>query len=293
MNIIRQWNSKTIRFRELDNYGSLTDMAKATGKKVNDCLRLKSTQEYINSLSSVTGIPATKLVDTIQGGVPDEQGTWAERKVCLRFAQWCDSELAVQVDIWLEELLLKGSVSLKPMSPAELIIAQGQALLEMEKRQLALEKAHEETKAIAIEAKDGLNQVRDQLASLKEFAVAQPPGLPQDQADLINQAFQLLGATLLEAGVINDRPKAYSLPWRDLSLTMRNSNLNYDLNARYSNAIKKYEQDLSNWESNGKPRGQKPKKPSRISIMLRDNVITDGFSAAQQVVKATLAKLIK
>lgn len=43
-NIIRSYNGKNIRFRSSDSYGCLTDMANATGKKVNDWLRLKSTE---------------------------------------------------------------------------------------------------------------------------------------------------------------------------------------------------------------------------------------------------------
>lgn len=295
MNIIKQWNDKTIRFRPSDNYGCLTDMAQATGKKVNDWLRLKSTEEYLHSFSSITGIPVINLVDSKVGGnLPEEErGTWAERKVCLRFAQWCNSNLAVQVDIWLEELLLNGTVSIKPLTPAQMLLQQAQFMVDMEERQAKLEASQAVTHAIALEAKDGLNQVRDQLSSLKEFAVAQPPGLSQDQADLINQAFQLLGATLLEAGVFTDKTKAYSTPWRDLGLAMRNSSLNYDLNARYSNAMKIYQKELTDWETQGKPRGSKPKKPSRIALLVKDNVLTDGFKAAQQVVTSNLAKLIK
>jgi hypothetical protein len=294
MNIIKQWNNKTIRFRESDNYGCLTDMAQATGKKVGHWLENKTTSNYLNSLAMSIGIPIDQLVDVNESvGTNDERGTWAERKVCLRFAQWCDTDLAVQVDIWLEELLTKGSVSIKPLTPAQMLLQQAQFMVEMEQRQAALEQSQAEVKAIALEAKEGLSQVRDQLASLKEFAVAQPPGLAQSQADMINQAFQLLGATLLEAGVLTDRSKAYSTPWRDLGLTMRNSSINYDLNARYANAVKKYQQDLTDWEANGKPRGSKPKKPSRIALMLKDNVLTDGFKAAQQVVSSTLSKLTR
>lgn len=133
-----------------------------------------------------------------------------------------------------------------------MLLQQAQFMVDMEKRQALLEANQVEIKQIAMEAKDGLYEVRNQLASLKEFAVAQPPGLSQDLADQINQAFQLLGATLLQAGVVTDTYKAYSTPWKELGLTMRNSSINYDLNARYSNAIKKFDQELINWEANGK-----------------------------------------
>lgn len=52
-------------------------------------------------------------------------------------------------------------------------------------------------------------------------------------------------------------------------------------------------QKLTDWETQGKPRGSKPKKPSRIALLVKDNVLTDGFKAAQQVVTSNLAKLIK
>lgn len=294
MNIIKQWNGKTIRFRESDNFGSLTDMAHATGKKVGHWLENKTSNNYLESLSKSIGIPIDRLVYVNESsGTNEERGTWAERKVCLRFAQWCDTDLAVQVDIWLEELLTKGFVSIKSLTPAEMLLQQAQFMVDMEKRQAALEASQIEVKQIAQEAKDGLNDVRNQLASLKEFAVAQPPGLSQDLADQINQAFQLLGATLLQAGVVSDTNKAYSLPWRDLGLTMRNSSINYDLNARYANANKKYEADLATWIANGKPRGAKPKKPTRISILVSDNKLTEAFKGAQQVVSSRLAKIFK
>ena len=110
--IIKSWNGKTIRFRAEDQYGSLTDMAQATGKLTGHWLENKSTKEYLTSLSALIGIPITELVQVLQGGAPENQGTWAHRRVCLRFAQWCSADFAVQVDSWVEELLTKGTVSL-------------------------------------------------------------------------------------------------------------------------------------------------------------------------------------
>jgi hypothetical protein len=103
-------------------------------------------------------------------------------------------------------------------------------------------------------------------------------------------AFQMLGATLHQAG-ISDSRNCYAKPWKDLGIAMRNSSLNYDLNARYSNAMRQYNQEMQAWESAGKPRGQKPSKPSRITILLRDNMLTSAYRGAQQVIKANLARL--
>ena len=111
-NIVRTWNDKTIRFRESDGYVSLTDMARATGKQFKHWNENKSTKAYLEALSSVVGIPATELMDVIQGGIPENQGTWAHRKVALRFAQWCNPEFAVWVDFQIDELMTIGKVDM-------------------------------------------------------------------------------------------------------------------------------------------------------------------------------------
>ena len=111
-NIVRTWNDKTIRFRESDGYISLTDMAKATGKQFKHWNENKSSKAYLEALSSVAGIPTTELIDTIQGGIPGNQGTWAHKKVALRFAQWCNPEFAVWVDFQIDELMTNGKVDL-------------------------------------------------------------------------------------------------------------------------------------------------------------------------------------
>lgn len=205
------------------------------------------------------------------------------------------------------------------LTPLEILLRQTQALVDMDNRlrksDLVLQQQQEDlvrqqveievakqlaaqsnqlaltASSDATEAKEGLNQVRDQLAALQEFAVAQPPGLDQDLIDQINQAFQTLGGALSSAGVLGS-PACYQEPWKKLGLTMRNSSLNYDLNARYSNAMRTYNQELQEWKDNGSIRGQKPTKPSRPSILARDNKVTEAFRGAQQVIKDYLSNLV-
>ena len=126
-NIIKSWNDRTIRIRE-DRYVCLTDMAQASGKNINDFLRLNKTKSYLEALSTVTGNPVTAqnqgfqaLIEVKKGGNPQDQGTWGHPKVALRFAQWCSDEFAVQVDYWIDELLTTGSVSLSPQIPKKAI----------------------------------------------------------------------------------------------------------------------------------------------------------------------------
>lgn len=70
-------------------------MAQATNKKVNDWTRLESAKSYLVALSTSTGIPVDRLVNTKLDGANEDRGTWAHRKVAIRFAQWCSDEFAV------------------------------------------------------------------------------------------------------------------------------------------------------------------------------------------------------
>ena len=116
-NLIKNWNDRAIRIRS-DRYVSLTDMAQASGKLFGHWNNLKSTKSYLQALESVIGIAITDLVQVIQGGDPQNQGTWGHPKVAIRFAQWCSDEFAVQVDIWTDELMTTGKVEIAPAQPA-------------------------------------------------------------------------------------------------------------------------------------------------------------------------------
>lgn len=134
-NIIKSWNDKQIRIRA-DRYVSLTDMAKATGKRLNDWVRLESSKSYLEELSSVAGIPATGLLQIKQGGTPQDQGTWGHPKVAICFARWCNSKLAVQMDFWIDELLTTGSVSLKPKTKIQILAELTAQMAENERIQM-------------------------------------------------------------------------------------------------------------------------------------------------------------
>ena len=86
-----------------NGYVSLTDMAVASGKKVNDYLRLDSTVEYLEALSTDTGFPVSSLVKVSKGGNA-EQGTWAHPEIAIDFATWCN----VHFRIWANRTLQQG-----------------------------------------------------------------------------------------------------------------------------------------------------------------------------------------
>lgn len=89
--------------RATDGYINATAMCKAAGKKWNDYYRLGTTQAFLAALSPVTGIPATELAQSIQGGSPELQGTWIHPQVAIHLAQWLSPEFAVKVTEWVYE----------------------------------------------------------------------------------------------------------------------------------------------------------------------------------------------
>ncbi len=122
--ISRDFHGAVIRQRSNDGFLNATDMCKSVGKQFNDYRRLKSTKEFLEELSDfviknpVTGIPVTEqnqqLIQIVQGGTPENQGTWVHPYVSINLAQWCSPRFAVLVTGWTFELLTEGYVSLKP-----------------------------------------------------------------------------------------------------------------------------------------------------------------------------------
>lgn len=62
------------------------------------------------------------LVEVIQGGVSDNQGTWIHEKLILKLAQWLDVEFELFCDDVVATLIKEGKVSLKSKSEEEMIL---------------------------------------------------------------------------------------------------------------------------------------------------------------------------
>ncbi|QNI03071.1 KilA-N domain-containing protein [Halomonas sp. SH5A2] len=71
----------------------MTKAAKEFGKRHANFLANTETQNYVNELEAVTGIPDTDLVQAIKGG--RAPGTWAHPKLAVFFARWLDVRFAV------------------------------------------------------------------------------------------------------------------------------------------------------------------------------------------------------
>ncbi len=99
-----------------DGYINATAMCKASGKKWNDYYRLSSTNAYLSELSAVTGIPATDLIQVIQGGTPELQDTWVHPQVSINLGQWLSPQFAVLVSEWFVNWI-SGNIKHRPEIP--------------------------------------------------------------------------------------------------------------------------------------------------------------------------------
>lgn len=99
--LAREVNTVAIDQRISDGYINATSLAKASGKRVNNYLRLDTTKEFLKELERSTGISADVLVSKINTGRNETRGTWVHPQVAINLAQWLSPVFAVQVTEWI------------------------------------------------------------------------------------------------------------------------------------------------------------------------------------------------
>lgn len=115
----RAWNGVAIQRRHADGFVNATAMCKANGKRWNNYARAERTVEYICALARqigaetpcaaavarnrATGIHG--LINVIQGGSPELQGTWIHPRLAVDLARWISPAFAVWMDGWFLESL--------------------------------------------------------------------------------------------------------------------------------------------------------------------------------------------
>lgn len=119
-NSIIKYNDTPISIRE-DGYWNASEMCRANNKQVNDFLRLNWSKQYLEVLSTETGIPVSLLVQVKHGGKLTEQGTWVDRRIALRIAQWCSPPFAVFFDIKMAELFSTGVTTIRNAKCGKLV----------------------------------------------------------------------------------------------------------------------------------------------------------------------------
>jgi hypothetical protein len=119
--VTKQFNNQEISF-DLSGHGMInaTQIAKAGNKLITDYFRSKESEAFMEELSSVMGIPITDLKVVKQGGTA--QGTWVHRRLAIDIARWSSTKLAIQINEWIEELFIKGHVSINSNNGIERLI---------------------------------------------------------------------------------------------------------------------------------------------------------------------------
>ena len=132
-------NDMTIDVDPVSLMINATQMCKAAGKLFANYKQLDGTKDYLQALESVIGIPITELIKVVQGGNSKEQGTWVHRLVAVHLAQWLSPSFAVQVSLWVNELMITGKVELGNELSNEAIDDKWRIKLNEEKEKYILE----------------------------------------------------------------------------------------------------------------------------------------------------------
>lgn len=138
---IFNYNGSSVPMTRNENgivYVNLTEVAKAfPNKNLTQIVNSQEIKEYCESLSKLQNYSFADLLIVKKGAPNLGGGTWAHQKVALRVAQKLSPDFAVQVDTWIEELLTKGKVELRPAVPQSYSEALRQLADEVEAKEKA------------------------------------------------------------------------------------------------------------------------------------------------------------
>ena len=96
-------DGEIIEIRHRDGYVNATAMCKAAGRAFGGYRRLDSTEAFLTELSAVVHIHTTELIQSVTGGIPEQQGSWVHPRVAIHLAQWLSPRFAVQVTEWVHD----------------------------------------------------------------------------------------------------------------------------------------------------------------------------------------------
>ena len=130
--------------RRHDGFISLTQMCQANGKRLDNWIRLKSTQSYSATLSNSLGNEVVKTEEGVNGG------TWGHPSVAINLARWLSDEFAVWCDGHIFNLMSTGTTAIArhsiPQTYAEALLEAAHLAQEnerLEQQNILLEQQNE------------------------------------------------------------------------------------------------------------------------------------------------------
>jgi hypothetical protein len=166
----KEWHGFEIEFEQINGQlmANATLMCAAFGKEAYKWLKRKDTKELVAEYEADDNHSGCRLVET-RNGKTVGGGTWIHESLILDLAQWLNVKFKVQCQKWIAELLRTGKVELRPQTQLEMLLAQVQQAVELERRQVALEVEIGEVKQdVQVLAHTIVNQVH----ALNYFTVA-------------------------------------------------------------------------------------------------------------------------
>lgn len=117
----------TVEFIRSGAYANLNDIVRPFGKRLDNWIRLKTTQDLFTAFEEEPCYRGKRAIITIMGRnlAPSDvrylkslnvseprQGTWAHPDVAIQFAQWCSPGFALWVSRQVRHLMTYGEVNL-------------------------------------------------------------------------------------------------------------------------------------------------------------------------------------
>lgn len=91
--IERHIDNNVIQQRTLDGYINATELCLAVGKDINDYLKLQETKDFLQQLSTITGISGSALIQSIKD--THSETIWVHPSVALDLGQWTGNKANV------------------------------------------------------------------------------------------------------------------------------------------------------------------------------------------------------
>jgi KilA-N domain len=117
--ITKDYAGRLIRINPVNRSTCLTDICKASRKKINNFLRQQNTQDFIRALSIATRISVEKLLIVGKGSL----GTWGHHLLAIKCAGWCSPEFEVFMAGCIFELFATGKVELAPQPEPKILLS--------------------------------------------------------------------------------------------------------------------------------------------------------------------------
>ena len=110
--VSKDYLGKSVRIDPISKLVCLTDICKASGKRLGNFLRSQNTQDFLTALSSLTRISVNELL--IVGG--SSKATWGHPQLAIKCAAWSSAGFEAVMTSWVWELLTTGKV--EPATPS-------------------------------------------------------------------------------------------------------------------------------------------------------------------------------